>query len=67
MLPGPDPEHWRSRAEEMRSIAAGMRDPDAKATMLRIADECERLARRTQEQLGGKISRAPARGTPSVC
>jgi hypothetical protein len=32
-----DPEHWRSRAEEARSIAGQMSDPEAKRMMLGIA------------------------------
>jgi len=39
-----DPEHWRSRAEEMRVVAEDMRDPETRATALRIADDYDRLA-----------------------
>ena len=38
------PEHWRRRAEEARSLAEQMDDPDAKASMLEIAAGYERLA-----------------------
>jgi hypothetical protein len=39
-----DPEHWRGRAEEARSIAEQLTDPESKRTMLRIAGDYERLA-----------------------
>ena len=38
------PEHWRQRAEEARVIAEGMKDPDVRAMMLRIADDYGRMA-----------------------
>ena len=39
-----DPEHWRSRAEEARSVAEQLSDPESRRTMLRIAADYERLA-----------------------
>src|SRR5690348_9931609 len=45
-----DPEHWRKRAEEMRSVADNMHDLVARASMLRIADEYEVLAKRAAER-----------------
>jgi hypothetical protein len=37
-----DPEHWRNRAEEARTLADQMSDEASKQTMLRIAADHER-------------------------
>ena len=39
-----DPAHWRQRAQEARTEADKMADPDAKRTLLEIAEAFERLA-----------------------
>jgi hypothetical protein len=44
-----DPEHWLRRANEMRALAARVRDPDAKAALLRVAEDYEQLAIRAEE------------------
>jgi hypothetical protein len=47
-----DPEHWRKRADEMRRIAEEMSVlPHARASMLRVAEEYDRLAVRSGERL----------------
>jgi hypothetical protein len=46
-----DPKHWRERAEEARTHAQQMTDPEVKRMMLTIAEDYEKLARRAQERL----------------
>ncbi len=47
------PEHWQERAEEARSIAEQMSDPDSKRMMLRIAEDYERLAAHARRRMKG--------------
>ena len=46
-----DPQHWRFRAEEARTVADQMTDEDSRAIMLRIALEYYRLAKLAEERL----------------
>jgi len=50
----PDAKYWRDRADEVRARADAMHDAVARQTMLKIAEEYEKLgeraARRAQEQ-----------------
>ena len=41
-------ERWRTLAAEARAAADEMTDPDAKRTLLKIAEGYERLARRAE-------------------
>lgn len=41
-----DARHWRVRADEARAVANDLTDPEAKRTMLGIAESYDALARR---------------------
>jgi hypothetical protein len=45
-----DPEHWRKRADEARSLADDMNDKISKQMTLQIADDYEHLARRAKQR-----------------
>ena len=50
-VPINDPKHWRERAEEARTVADELIDPDSKRKTLRIADDYEKIARRAEKRL----------------
>jgi hypothetical protein len=41
-----DPKHWELRAEELRTVAATMRDPEARAIMTGVINTYEQMAQR---------------------
>jgi len=48
-----DPGHWRKRAGEMRALAADVKEDDAKAIMVRLADDYDKLAARAAQRACG--------------
>ena len=46
-----DPQHWRLRAEEVRTVADQMTHEESRAIMRRIALDYDRLAKLAEEQL----------------
>jgi len=48
-----DPKHWRDRAEEARTRADQLDDPQSKSAMLRIAHDYELLAERAEARASG--------------
>jgi hypothetical protein len=46
-----NPEHWRTRANEARELAAKMTDIVGRARMLSIADDYEKIVGRAVQRL----------------
>jgi hypothetical protein len=53
-----DPKHWLDRAKKARALADHIANPEAKRTMLKNADDYERLAQRAQERAAGRWPQA---------
>jgi hypothetical protein len=49
-----DPQFWRFRAEEVRTIAGEMKAGEPRAIMLRVAASYERIAKIVEQQLRDK-------------
>jgi hypothetical protein len=58
-----DPEHWRFRAEETRTVADQMTHEGARTIMRRIAMDYDRLAKLAEEQLADQERGAIRRKT----
>lgn len=46
-----DPEFWRFRAEEVRTIADDIEHDEPRAMMLRIAEDYDKIAKFFEQQL----------------
>jgi hypothetical protein len=55
-MPNPidDPQHWRKRAKEVRTLAGSVGDPETRATLLQIAEDYERLAKQAERRAAPK-------------
>jgi hypothetical protein len=53
-----NPGHWHLRAQEARLLASKLEDPEAEATILKIAEEYERLAVRSAKRLAEQKQQA---------
>jgi hypothetical protein len=52
-----DPEYWRGRAEEARTIGERMVDGEARESMFKVAEQYEELGRKAERRRIAKESR----------
>jgi len=51
-----DPKHWRDRARKMRDLLDDLTDGEIRATIIRLADDYDKLAVRAEERAAGMKS-----------
>jgi hypothetical protein len=49
-----DPKHWRQLAQDARATADQLDDPDAKKTMIEIAEGYDQLASNAEKRMASK-------------
>jgi hypothetical protein len=49
-----EPDHWRARAVEARTLASRIKESQSRDAMLSIAEGYERLAKRAQDRAAGR-------------
>jgi hypothetical protein len=54
-----DPKHWRDRAAQMRALSDWTEDAETKATMLKLADEYDKIAERIDSPLSRQHMASP--------
>jgi hypothetical protein len=54
-----DPKHWYDRAAAMRALADEVKDIEARAMMLKLADEYDKLAERAETHTRGQPTAKP--------
>ena len=52
------PEYWHAKAEQTRTLAEGMHYREPKQALVRIAEDCERLAK-IAEEMRARTNRFP--------
>ena len=57
-----DAGRWRLRAEELRTIAENCKTPEARAMLLRLADDYELLAERAEARATAQRNRETSTG-----
>ena len=48
------PDHFRSRAEELRAVAEMISEPTARANLLKLANDYDKLASRAEERIANR-------------
>jgi hypothetical protein len=62
-----DPKHWQERAEEARSIAEQLPDPESRRMLIRIADDYERFAADARRRMMGPAARSRSARHRCIC
>ena len=53
-----NPEHWLRRAEEARSIAEEVSDPESRQMILQIAEDYEQFATHASRRKKGRMAQS---------
>jgi hypothetical protein len=55
-----DAKHWQDRAAELRALAEPMAEAGIKASMLKLANDYDKLAERAERRMQAELSDLPS-------